>query len=131
MVRYLLIALALGATLPPYVQAEDYSQSWRWSHLGVAEGLPSGAALVVRESSDGTLWVGTSSGVFWFDGYRFNRPGGAGAVNQAVKNLVVLGDGDMAYTIDGVLHMGNRERIAVVSLPFSVLATPVRLAGFR
>ncbi len=48
--------------------AEEYSQSWRWSHFTRDHGLLSQEVQEVVEISD-IPWVKTSAGVAWFDGY--------------------------------------------------------------
>ena len=78
--------------------------------------MSSGASFV-REGADGTIWVGTRDGALWFDGYRFIRPPGP---HYTVNRLLALADGDVAFTIDGVLHVGGRDGFTAVDLPFGV-----------
>jgi hypothetical protein len=48
-------------------------------------------------------------------GYRFVHPEGA---QHTVITLVALANGDMAFTVDGVLHHGGKDGFTVVPLPF-------------
>ena len=109
-------AIFLATTAAVASTPADIYPSWCWSRFGAAEGLPSGVAHV-RESADGTIWAGTRDGALWFDGYRFVRPPGP---RYTVKKLLALANGHVAFTVDGVLHIGGRDGFAVVPLPFYV-----------
>lgn len=45
---------------------------WRWAQFTTSSGLPSNKVVMLTEASDGTVWVGTSAGIAWYDGFRFH-----------------------------------------------------------
>jgi signal transduction histidine kinase/DNA-binding NarL/FixJ family response regulator/ligand-binding sensor domain-containing protein len=114
LIRYL--ALLLLASPCMATTTSDLYPAWRWSGFGSAEGLTA-AVSHIREGADGTLWVATTDGVLWFDGYRFIRPPGT---EYSVKRLLALPNGNVAFTVDGVLHTGGRDGFAMFPLPFKV-----------
>ncbi len=44
-----------------------------FDHYGAENGLPNEPVTAITESRDGFIWVGTTSGVFLFDGHSFDR----------------------------------------------------------
>ncbi|MEZ6021341.1 MAG: two-component regulator propeller domain-containing protein [Planctomycetota bacterium] len=44
-----------------------------WQLLGVKDGLGDGGVIEVSSDRDGKVWVGTTAGVFWFDGRGFRN----------------------------------------------------------
>ena len=49
-------------------------------HWGIEQGFPGGPLYAITQTTDGYLWIGTQSGLFRFDGWRFSQvqdPSGA------------------------------------------------------
>ncbi|TLX76471.1 helix-turn-helix domain-containing protein [Labilibacter sediminis] len=46
----------------------------RFEHIGLKEGLPTNSVLSFAQDHDGFMWVGTSNGLFRYDGYTFEQP---------------------------------------------------------
>src|SRR5438045_876084 len=55
----------------PTGDKSDFTQDWRWVHFTVESGLPSDLVQEVFESLDSTVWVGTTLGLAWFDGFQW------------------------------------------------------------
>jgi len=72
-----------------------------WSHLGIADGLPSLRAMALFEDDDGVLWVGTSSGPRAWNGKRFVAPPGTEPLEGAEINV-------FHQDRSGVLWIGTR-----------------------
>lgn len=51
-------------------------ESWRWVAFGKNEGLSNVDILQIVETGDGTVWVSTSNGPQWYDGYRWQSVAG-------------------------------------------------------
>src|SRR3954471_16988263 len=68
-------------------------------------GLASMSVLTLIQSTDGTLWIGTDTGVFSFDGFRARRetmPDGAG---QQITDLQVDGSQRLWVATETGLYM--------------------------
>lgn len=53
-------------------QTERYDEAWRLVHFTTESGLPSNHVTGVVETSRGTIWVATSRGLAWYDGFRWH-----------------------------------------------------------
>src|SRR5687767_5242130 len=68
-----------------------------------SEDGPFGAIAAMAQDADGYLWIGTSAGLFRFDGVRFtpwNRIGGSPLPTSAVTALLVGRDGRLWVGMD-------------------------------
>ncbi|MET1254324.1 two-component regulator propeller domain-containing protein [Aliikangiella maris] len=76
----------------------------KFKHLDSNLGLPQATIFCILKSSDGRIWVGTQSGLSWFDGYQFHT------YRADPKNPHGLSD-DFVYTIiedaEGYLWIGT------------------------
>ena len=54
-------------------QVPRFDEVWRWVEFTTVSGLPSDRILDVVETGDSTVWAVTSSGLAWYDGFRWNR----------------------------------------------------------
>ncbi|WP_444997146.1 two-component regulator propeller domain-containing protein [Aliikangiella sp. IMCC44359] len=48
------------------------AEQLKFKHLGIDIGLPQATILCIFKASDGRLWVGTQTGLSWYDGYKFH-----------------------------------------------------------
>ena len=121
--RLPLLFLAICSLSAPLAAADAYYQQWRWSQLGLDEGLPSETVLAIEESADSTLWVGLRTGVAWYDGYRFSILGPEqGVPERPVGTIAALAEGGMALAVEGKLYTGGRDGFTHVPLAFDVYA---------
>jgi len=93
-------------------------EGWRWVRFGSESGLPSERVERVCETRNGEIWVQTSRGLAWFDGFRWNPrpvPGlehGDDIVDDAKGILVFQAgvvfhvDADTAYRVS-LVHRGD------------------------
>ena len=71
-------------------------------------GLPSNRVLDVVETADGTVWAATSSGLAWYDGYRWNPVGETNGLPQSSPWKVTAGpDGELVVVNDFRLYRGD------------------------
>ncbi|GAA5022175.1 hybrid sensor histidine kinase/response regulator [Marivirga lumbricoides] len=73
--RSLLILLLLycNNTFSQSAKTELTQPNYRFSHISVADGLAPGAVNCIFKESRGFLWVGTSSGLSRYDGYKIKN----------------------------------------------------------
>jgi signal transduction histidine kinase/CheY-like chemotaxis protein/streptogramin lyase len=106
----ILACLALAAP----VKAQQYS----FRYYGTEEGLTNLAVEVLFQDRTGFLWAGTESGVFRFDGQRFQRYGaGEGLTREVVLSLGEAPDGSVLVGYHGGLYQQKGERFEKVPLP--------------
>jgi ligand-binding sensor domain-containing protein len=107
MVFFLLLPLLFGSrsciALNPKVAISQYSHtSWR-----VQDGAFEGTPTSIAQTTDGYLWIGTSSGLFRFDGVRFVRVDfdipGYKQQAHAIYSLLGVRDGSLWVSIAGAL----------------------------
>ena len=46
-------------------------EPWRWVRFTTDDGLPSSRVVKICETISGTLWVSTTNGIAWYDGYHW------------------------------------------------------------
>lgn len=84
-------ARAQGADSTPVIDMQHTSWTAR-------EGAPTGVT-AIAQTADGWLWIGSSMGLFRFDGVRFERMAGVQApLSSSIQNLGVLPDGRLWLT---------------------------------
>jgi signal transduction histidine kinase/ligand-binding sensor domain-containing protein len=109
-----LFALCLASpalALNPDVALRDYNHA-AW---GIREGAPA-EIKTMAQTPDGWLWLGTSTGLFRFDGVHFERyaPASAGEVaRRRVNELRAESNGDLwiSYSVGGVSVLRKNGRI--------------------
>src|SRR5271168_4205549 len=93
---FLLAALAanLSSALNPSKQISQYAHTaWR-----TQDGLFSGTPIVIAQTADGYLWIGTNIGLVQFDGVRFvpwNPPAGQRLLDPRIFALLGTRDGSL------------------------------------
>ncbi|MFK3740669.1 two-component regulator propeller domain-containing protein [Massilia sp. TN1-12] len=90
--------------LDPRVGLADYNHT-SWT---AKSGAPSNIT-TMAQTTDGWLWLGTTSGLYRFDGVRFSRYGGAGIElpNGGVSTLYATTHGDLlvGYLMGGIVQL--------------------------
>ncbi len=69
----LILALAIGLIPGSNVQAADYQSDFESTIFGSKDGLPSSEINAVAQTKDGYIWIGTYSGLYLYDGIRFEK----------------------------------------------------------
>src|SRR5271157_1699643 len=99
--RWFLTATLAWAFLSWQANAQQYS----FRYYGAEDGLSNLAVKVLFQDRTGFLWVGTESGVFRFDGQRFQRNGPAeGLPHEVVLSLGEAPDGSLLAGYRGGLY---------------------------
>ncbi len=78
-------ALALSQ-LGIAAHAEEYGADYEAAPFTSRDGLPSAEVNAIAQTKDGSIWVGTYSGLFFYDGIKFERTN----LNDKIKNVTVL-----------------------------------------
>ncbi len=87
------LASSTARALDPARSLSQYAHSaWR-----IQDGLFSGTPTAITQTKDGYLWIGTTSGLFRFDGVRFVHwsPGGQQLLSESIYSLLGARDGDL------------------------------------
>jgi signal transduction histidine kinase/ligand-binding sensor domain-containing protein len=96
--RWLLLALLIGLAEPGMVRALDRQQSLQQlnhSAWTVHDGAPRDI-VALAQTPDGYLWLGTATGLFRFDGVRFERFRPASRrLSRYISSLLALPDGTL------------------------------------
>src|ERR1700738_197161 len=116
--KYFLSALLLSLVflLPHSLQAQRY----RFKYYSHHDGLKDPEVRSLLQDREGFLWVGTTGGLYKYDGVRFTRVG---------EPTIV---GSLAQTPDGKLWVGTRDGLACLRgdhFEFMDLPEPVRIEG--
>src|SRR5208337_4635102 len=94
------------------------AQQYSYRYYGTEEGLTNLAVEVLFQDRTGFLWAGTESGVFRFDGQRFQRNGPAeGLPHEVVLSLGEAPDGSLLAGYRGGLYQQRGHRFERVPLP--------------
>ncbi|HEV8539061.1 MAG TPA: hypothetical protein VGR15_09115, partial [Bacteroidota bacterium] len=97
-------------------QFETLNEDWRWVQFTTQSGLPSNHILELVESSDSTPWVATTSGIAWYDGFRWTTVFDSGAYTESTVSLAAMGSGDMLVVAAGSLFRCTRSQIRRIDL---------------
>ncbi len=106
---WLLLPVFLVLLAPTHVCALDPDrQIAQMYHRAYArdDGLP-GAVSAIAQTTDGFLWIGTASGLYRFDGVRFERIGATLLLSLNVTALKATKEGDLwvGYLNGGVSRL--------------------------
>jgi two-component system, NarL family, sensor histidine kinase UhpB len=68
LIIFLCCLLSVSYAFP---QTSTFNEDWRWVSFTTESGLPSNIVKQLIETTDGTVWVITSAGLAWYDGFRW------------------------------------------------------------
>ena len=104
-------------------------EAWRWVHFTTESGLPSNRVFHVVETTEGTAWVGTESGVAWFDGYRWIPVGDAVGLPASRSQVLALAPNDeILVVIAERLYRGDTTGFRPIPVEEAGIPQPVKTA---
>src|SRR5476649_1478778 len=94
--------LLAAAALNPQIRLQDYNHTM-WT---AKDGAPADIQ-TMAQTPDGWLWLGTSTGLYRFDGTHFSRyalPGGDEMRHSQIRSLYARPNGDLwiGYAVQGL-----------------------------
>jgi PAS domain S-box-containing protein len=110
-----LLAALVSGVLPGAAPSplDHIQEHWRWSHFDQATGLPSLRVQQILRAGDGTVWVSTSKGAAWYDGYFWHQAAGLGP-HPGIR--LSLGSGSTIFAFQSnCLYEGDRSGFAPVA----------------
>lgn len=89
------------------LSGSNFAQSYRFSHIGVKEGLSNQSVNCFAQDSTGFIWIGTSDGLNRFDGNKFkifvHRPSDSTSIiTNTINDLLAEGDNLWVCTNKGI-----------------------------
>lgn len=104
-------------------------ESWRWIHFSLEDGLPSNRIIGICETRQGVIWVSTTSGLAWYDEFRWNRVSGdSPPPPKPAFTLVPDLEKGILTVIEGRLYRGDRNDLHRVSVSHDHVELIVRNA---
>jgi PAS domain S-box-containing protein len=108
-VRYWLILAALLSTIDAALALDPHKATTQYLHTvwGADSGISDGNAMIILQSRNGYLWLGTFDGLFRFDGVTFtlldkkNAPGMKQAAGIGIRSLSEGKDGSLWIGTNG------------------------------
>ncbi len=113
---FMLLAQAGASQTLPEEASEPLLDEWRWTHFTQASGLPSNHVLDFVEASDGVLWVATTEGLAWYDGYQWWPVAAAQEAPLIGIHAMVPRPGEGVYFVSGG-HLYQGEPAGVTPIP--------------
>ena len=107
------IGLLIGVTAlftfcpPAGAHTGTLGDSWRWVRFSTEDGLPANQVSGLIETSDGTPWALTRSGLAWYDGYRWNRVGQTMGLVSGGTRIRPGTQGDLFVLSEGEVYHGD------------------------
>ena len=115
------VAATVLSSQPAFASTSGVLTGYALTTWAESEDGPFGAIAAMAQDADGYLWIGTSAGLFRFDGVRFtpwDRIGATRLPTAAVTALLVGRDGRLWVGLDngaGVAAINKRQVRAVRS----------------
>ena len=107
---FFLFAVRLACAVDPSLHISQYAHTaWR-----IQDGVFSGAANAITQTTDGYLWIGTTAGLLRFDGVRFvpwTSPDGTHLPSSDVTSLLSARDGSLWIGMDGGLSHWDTQNL--------------------
>jgi len=110
--RPIWLATLIWALLPGFLQAqiETLDEAWRWVHFTTDSGLPANEVYDVVVTSSGTVWLSTSKGLAWYDGFYWQARGEtAGLPEKCPTTMVADGQGRLLVIVEKQLYQGDER----------------------
>lgn len=111
-------AFASASSVAPQApRSQVFHEEWRWAHFDTADGLPSSHVMHLVETAK-RVWVGTSKGVAWSDGFEWHAVGPElGLPRTAVSSLSCDEEGRTWVLSQGTAFRGDLDGFERVVLP--------------
>lgn len=116
---WLIIVLLIGFTAGS-LRADIFTtpEQWRWVHFTMESGLPSTSINDLCETTSGKVWVSTSKGIAWYNGYYWQPIDSSfGIPARSVRTIIPLGKDSVLVLIDSTLYAGTNSGFKPLLLP--------------
>lgn len=95
---------------------DPYSDEWKLIRYTAEAGLPSNNIHALIQTTSGILWVQSSAGIAWFDGYEWINVDPSDGVLKGVPKIYSDLNSGIYALIDGQVYQGNQNGFRL--LPF-------------
>ena len=96
---------ASGAEVAEAAETADYQSDYEYTIFGFKDGIPSSEINTVVQTEDGYIWIGTYSGLYVYDGIRFEKA----TMKQPISSVITL-----FVDSKGRLWIGTNDSGAIV-----------------
>lgn len=121
--------LVLLCAAPPVLQATIFSspEPWRWVHFTAVSGIPSTDVKDLCETPSGTVWVTTTQGLAWYNGFFWTAiDSTSGLPSVPIKRIFPLADDTILVHIDNRLYTGTTDGFRPFAMNAAGTTPPIR-----
>lgn len=91
-------------------QFENFYENWRWAHFTTKTGLPSNTIDAIIEADDGIVWVSTTKGIAWYNGFRWIKAEiDSKTVSKRVTKISKGIGSNILVVLNEKLYYGNKS----------------------
>jgi PAS domain S-box-containing protein len=102
---------------PLCAEGERFDETWRWAQFTTESGLPSNRIIDLIETDDSTVWVLTTGGLAWYDGFRWNTVDSSYGLADTRVDAIMRYDGSRIIIRCGQrIYSGNRLGFSVLPI---------------
>jgi PAS domain S-box-containing protein len=111
--------IVYGLLQSPSIDESKLNEEWRWVSFTTESGLPSNQISSLVESSNGVIWVATSTSVAWYDGFKWNPIDSTQGLPQRKVRSMSIGSDDSLVIVgeDGIIYHGGLRGFHRIELP--------------
>lgn len=103
-----IVLLIVLVAIPLRADVFTTPEQWRWVHFTTESGLPSTDINDLCETASGKVWVSTSKGMAWYNGYYWQTvEPSLGLPTHSVRTILPLGKDSIIVLADSMLYSGT------------------------
>jgi ligand-binding sensor domain-containing protein/signal transduction histidine kinase len=113
-----IVLLTILAAIPSRADLFTAPEQWRWVHFTTESGLPSTEINDLCETKSGKVWVSTSKGIAWYNGYYWQTiDTSLGLPAHSARTIFPLDRDSIIVLTDSVLYSGTTTGFRPLFLP--------------